>query len=70
MIDRKYWPPVITDKVIEAANSPGYYHEYPGFCLACGHEQANVEPDARRYLCEACGTRQVYGVWELLESIT
>ena len=38
----------------------------PGFCLACGHEQGGCEPDARRYACEACGERQVYGAEELL----
>lgn len=37
----------------------------PGFCLACGNEQGGCEPDARRYRCEACGERQVYGAEEL-----
>lgn len=37
-----------------------------GFCLACKAEAGPVEPDARRYLCEVCGKRQVYGVSELL----
>jgi hypothetical protein len=37
-----------------------------GVCRACGHEQGNCEPDARKYRCEACGDRQVYGVEELL----
>lgn len=36
-----------------------------GFCLACGNEQAGVEPDARRYECEACGAHKVYGAEEL-----
>lgn len=36
-----------------------------GFCLLCGEEQSNVEPDARDYQCEFCdGT--VYGAEELL----
>jgi len=26
-----------------------------GFCVACGDEQMGVEPDARRYECDACG---------------
>jgi hypothetical protein len=37
-----------------------------GFCLACGAETTGVEPDARRYECEACGAAKVYGLEELL----
>lgn len=37
-----------------------------GFCLACGEQAYYVEPDARRYQCEDCGERQVYGASELL----
>jgi hypothetical protein len=66
MIERKHWPEILTDEVIMQACAPAYYHEYPGFCLACGHEQGGVEPDARRYLCEACASRQVYGIGELV----
>ena len=40
--------------------------EMNGFCLACGHEQGGCEPDARRYECEACGEKQVYGADELM----
>jgi DNA-directed RNA polymerase subunit M/transcription elongation factor TFIIS len=37
-----------------------------GFCLACGNEQYGCEPDARRYVCEACGEKQVFGASELV----
>lgn len=37
-----------------------------GFCTACGAEADGVEPDARKYMCEACGERGVYGIEELL----
>lgn len=37
-----------------------------GFCLACGEEADGVEPDARRYTCEACNQPKVYGLEELL----
>lgn len=40
--------------------------ENEGFCLACGAEAFNVEPDAREYPCESCGERKVYGAQELL----
>lgn len=38
----------------------------PGFCVRCGAEADGVEPDARRYECEACGSPSVYGAEELL----
>ena len=37
-----------------------------GFCRGCGEEQYGVEPDARKYRCESCGERKVYGAEELL----
>jgi len=37
-----------------------------GRCVACGAEAYGVEPDARGYVCEACGEAQVYGAEELL----
>ena len=37
-----------------------------GFCLACGEEAFSVEPDARRYECEACGKQLVFGLEELV----
>ena len=35
-----------------------------GWCLACGCTQT-AEPDARRYVCEACGAAKVYGAEQL-----
>jgi predicted RNA-binding Zn-ribbon protein involved in translation (DUF1610 family) len=40
--------------------------EFEGRCLSCGTEAYGVEPDARRYECEACGESKVYGLAELL----
>ena len=37
-----------------------------GICLACGEEQGGCEPDARKYECESCGEKRVYGSEELL----
>lgn len=37
-----------------------------GFCLACGSTQEAVEPDARRYRCDACGEPKVYGAEQLI----
>ena len=37
-----------------------------GYCLVCGSERYQTEPDARRYPCEDCGRNTVYGAQELL----
>jgi hypothetical protein len=40
---------------------------YEGFCTTCKEiTNSNVEPDARRYECESCGERTVYGIEEAL----
>lgn len=54
------------DEIVEAAQSAMFGTENPGFCMACGSMQDGCEPDARRYECEACGERQVYGAEELV----
>ena len=40
--------------------------DWIGICITCGYEQEGVEPDARKYKCEDCGERKVYGAEELL----
>jgi len=37
-----------------------------GFCIACGADAFDCEPDARKYECEECGLLEVYGAEELL----
>ena len=66
MPKRKMHPSITIDKVIAAAERGMYGTDNPGICLACGLEQEGCEPDARRYECEACGERQVYGAEELV----
>lgn len=53
---------VTLDQVMEAVAMD----DCRGFCLACGAEAFNVEPDARSYRCETCDERQVFGAEELL----
>lgn len=53
-------------RVEDAVRRQMFELDNPGFCLACGEEQEGCEPDARRYECEACGERKVYGAEELL----
>lgn len=38
----------------------------PGFCILCGALADSIEPDARKYQCEACDAPGVYGAEELL----
>jgi hypothetical protein len=57
---------ITADVLIEAAERHRSTLDNPGFCIVCGHEAEGVEPDARRYKCEACGANGVYGVEELL----
>ena len=53
------------DRVLEAVQAD----ELIGICAECGEEsEDNVEPDARRYKCSACGLLAVYGAEELLLS--
>ena len=53
---------VTLDQVVDAIESG----EYIGLCIACGAESFGVEPDARKYPCEVCDKRTVYGAQELL----
>ncbi len=55
-------PGVNLDDVMSAIESDSYV----GFCRVCGAEHCGVEPDARKYPCEDCGAREVYGAEELL----
>ncbi|MDP3598442.1 MAG: hypothetical protein Q8S75_15770 [Nitrospirota bacterium] len=56
--------PLLPVTVLEAAQR----HDGSGFCLACGEESSDVEPDARDYRCEDCGATQVYGAEEIIIS--
>jgi hypothetical protein len=57
---------ITTDRIMDACERQLSSLDDPGFCVACGNEQGGCEPDARRYECEACGERKVYGAQELL----
>lgn len=59
-------PNLELETVFDAAKRQMFGTDNPGFCLACGNEQEGCEPDARRYECEACGEKKVYGATEIL----
>ena len=48
--------------LVAAVESDGYM----GFCMMCGAEHYGVEPDARKYACEECGEKAVYGAEEIM----
>jgi hypothetical protein len=65
--ERASWHPSLTEeRILDAVERHATTLDDPGFCLSCGNEAHGVEPDARRYLCEHCNARQVYGADELL----
>jgi hypothetical protein len=53
---------VSLDQVVAAVEAD----DCRGFCVECGEEAYNVEPDARKFTCESCGKPAVYGAEELL----
>lgn len=57
---------ITTARLIDAVERQHSTLDNPGFCVACGEEADGCEPDARKYKCEHCGERQVYGAEELL----
>jgi hypothetical protein len=57
------------EKIMEAAENSMFGTANPGFCVFCGNEQDGCEPDARKYECENCGEKGVYGAEELLMHI-
>lgn len=70
MKPRNAWNPEVTeDMIIDACERRLSSLDNPGFCLACGFEQDGCEPDAREYVCEACGETEVFGCEELMMEI-
>ena len=54
------------DRVEDAVKRQMFGLDNPGFCLACGEEAYDCEPDARNYECEVCGENQVFGAEEVM----
>jgi hypothetical protein len=57
---------VTQERVMEAIEASMVGLENPGFCIACGADHDECEPDARGYECYECGEHKVYGAEELL----
>ncbi len=57
---------VTVDRIMEACERGDMTLDNPGICVACGCDADGCEPDARRYECECCSKKAVYGAQELL----
>lgn len=57
----KLHPSLTPDRILEAMERGMTTLDNPGFCTACGKEAEGCEPDARRYTCEHCGEKRVFG---------
>ena len=62
----KLHPSLTIDIIADAVERRMCALDNPGFCVSCGLEHHNCEPDARKYRCEGCGDKAVYGADELL----
>lgn len=57
---------ITQERVVAAVERQMTTLDNPGFCKMCGHEQDGCEPDARKYRCESCDEKAVFGASELL----
>ena len=60
---------ITTERLREAMERRNTSLDNPGFCVACGNEAFECEPDAIGYECEMCGEFKVYGAEELLTGL-
>jgi hypothetical protein len=60
-MSRKKWNRTFSFKQFEKAAEA-----QAGLCVECGAWHDCVEPDARKYYCEECGAKTVYGAENLL----
>lgn len=54
------------ERIEEACRARETSLENPGFCIACGADHDECEPDARNYTCYECGQSEVFGAEECL----
>jgi len=55
-----------TEILMDAIERRDTHLDNPGFCIKCGEEHFECEPDARGYKCDSCGTDTVYAPEEIL----
>jgi predicted amidophosphoribosyltransferase len=65
----KLHPRITPKRIMDAVRREMFGTDNPGFCIACGADHHECEPDAREYVCDNCGKPTVYGAAELLMEI-
>jgi hypothetical protein len=53
-------------RILDGARRQMFDLDNVGFCIKCGHEADDCDPDARKAVCGRCGERAVYGAEELV----
>jgi hypothetical protein len=59
-------PTARLDTLLDIATELMAEDDGAGVCRSCLTITYGVEPDARRYLCQACGRPEVYGAEQLV----
>ena len=59
-------PSITLDRVTDAVERQTFGTDNPGFCIACGAEHDECEPDAEGYDCDHCDEPKVYGAMAIL----
>jgi len=62
----KLHPSLTLGKIVDRYESSETELEYIAFCIACGEEHWDIDPDAENYHCEHCEEFKVYGVEQLI----
>ena len=62
----KLHPSLTVERITAAVHETMFGLANTGFCIECGEEREGCEPDARKYECDSCGERAVYGAEELM----
>jgi hypothetical protein len=57
---------ITRSRVCDAVERQTFGLDNPGFCLNCGEEDMESDPDTRNKECEHCGRPWVFGAAELL----
>ncbi len=61
----KMHPSITAKRIADACERRANSLDNPGFCIACGVDAEDCEPDARNYTCNSCGEHKVFGAEEL-----
>jgi len=57
---------ITEERIADAVQRQHSTLDNPGFCISCGTEHDDIEPDAQGDTCAECGAHSVYGAEELL----